>query len=155
MNKKFNSLLRLCFFLVTSTAIFTHQSASAHCQIPCGIYNDHLRVQMMLEDAATISKSVHLISELAEKNDAQSQNQLIRWVSNKEKHAQNIIETISNYFLTQRVKSNQKDYTDRLVKHHSVIVAAMKVKQNADNKFSLELKKNIEALAPYYPEDKH
>jgi len=155
MNKKISSVLRLTFLLVSTVVIFTHQSASAHCQIPCGIYNDYLRVQMMLEDAATISKSVHLINELAGKNDAQSQNQLARWVSNKEKHAQNIIETISNYFLTQRVKSNQKDYTARLVKHHSVIVAAMKVKQNADNKIALKLKNNIEALVPYYPEHKH
>ena len=155
MNKKISSVLRLTILLVSTAAIFIHQSASAHCQIPCGIYNDNLRVQMMLEDAATISKSVHVINELAGKNDAQSQNQLARWVSNKEKHAQNIIETISNYFLTQRVKPNQKDYTDRLVKHHSVIVAAMKAKQNADNKIALELKNNIEALAPYYPEHKH
>ena len=155
MNKKISLVLRLTILLVSTAAIFTHQSASAHCQIPCGIYNDHLRVQIMLEDAATISKSVHVINELAGKNDAQSQNQLARWVSNKEKHAQNIIETINNYFLTQRVKPNQKDYTDRLVKHHSVIVSAMKVKQNVDNKFALELKINIEALAPYYPEHKH
>ena len=51
---------------------------------------------------------------------------------NKVTHAQNIIAPISDYFLTQRVKSSQEDYTDRLVKHHTVIVAAMKAKQNAD-----------------------
>ncbi len=71
---------------------------------------------------------------------------------NKEQHAQNIISTISDYFLTQRVKSKQKDYTERLTKHHTVIVAAMKAKQNADISFVKDLKKSIEALAPYYPE---
>ena len=71
---------------------------------------------------------------------------------NKEKHAQNIIDTISDYFLTQRVKSSQTDYAERLAKHHAVIVAAMKAKQNADKKYARELQKNIQALAPYYPE---
>jgi nickel superoxide dismutase len=48
-----------------------------------------------------------LIAELAGKSDAQSQNQLVRWVMNKENHAQKIISTISDYFLTQRVKLTQ------------------------------------------------
>lgn len=126
----------------------------AHCQIPCGIYDDHARILSMLEDAATVQKSAKLIAELAGKSDAQSQNQLIRWVMNKEKHAQNIIDIISDYFLTQRIKSRQKDYIERLVKHHKVIVAAMEAKQNADMKYARELQKNIEDLLPYYPEHK-
>ena len=130
----------------------TPQPVQAHCQIPCGIYDDHARVRSMLEDAATVEKSIKLIEKLSGKSDAHSQNQLIRWVMNKGKHAQNIIDTISDYFLTQRVKSSQKDYVDRLANHHAVIVAAMKAKQNADIKYASELQKSIQALAPYYPE---
>ena len=128
------------------------QSAVAHCQIPCGIYDDHARVASMLEDVATIHKSVDLIAELAGKSDAQSQNQLVRWVMNKEQHAQNIIDSISDYFLTQRVKASQEDYAERLQKHHAVIVAAMRAKQNADPGIVDELKAAVEAVAPYYPE---
>ena len=73
---------------------------------------------------------------------------------NKEHHAQKIIATISDYFLTQRVKPDQKDYAERLTKHHAVIVAAMQAKQNADVKFAKALKESIEALAAYYPEHK-
>ena len=127
------------------------QPSSAHCQIPCGIYDDHARVQSMLEDAATVAKSARLIGELAGKSDAQSQNQLIRWVMNKEQHAQKVITTISDYFLTQRVKPEQSDYTERLAKHHAVILAAMQAKQHADVSYAVELRKAIEALAPYYP----
>lgn len=127
----------------------------AHCQIPCGIYNDYSRIQSMLEDTATIQKSINLIIELSGKSDAQSQNQLVRWVMNKEKHAENIISTINDYFLTQRVKPNQKDYTDRLIKHHMVIISAMKAKQNTDMKFVTVLKESIMALSPYYPKHKH
>jgi nickel superoxide dismutase len=130
------------------------QTLKAHCEIPCGIYDDHARVESMLEDAATVAKSARLITELAGKTDAQSQNQLIRWVMNKEKHAQNVITTISNYFLTQRVKLSQEDYAERLQKHHAIILAAMKAKQNADVKYAQSLKEAIEAIAVYYPEHK-
>jgi len=141
-------------FTVAGASLLPVQTASAHCQIPCGIYDDHARVQAMLEDAATVEKSVKLITELAGKSDAQSQNQLVRWVMNKEKHAQNIISTISDYFLTQRVKTSQDDYAERLAKHHAVIVAAMKAKQNSDPKAASALTASIKDLAPYYPEHK-
>ncbi len=154
MIKIIQKTMLLTAIAVAGFSFVMSPQVQAHCQIPCGIYDDHARVQSMLEDAATVDKSAKLIAELAGKSDAQSQNQLVRWVMNKEKHAQNIIDTISDYFLTQRVKSSQKDYTERLVKHHTVIVAAMKAKQNADKKYAKELQKSIEALAPYYPEHK-
>ena len=140
----------LAGLIMAGSSILLPQTSYAHCEIPCGIYDDSARVTGMLEDCATIEKATVKIAELAGKTDAQSQNQMVRWVSNKEKHAQNVISTISNYFLTQRVKSSQADYTDRLVKHHSVIVAAMKVKQNADGKYAAELKKAVQALSAYY-----
>lgn len=131
------------------------QSALAHCQIPCGIYDDHARVKTLLEDVGTIEKAVAKIAELAGKTDPQSQNQLVRWVINKETHAQNVIATISDYFLTQRVKATQDDYAERLARHHAVIVAAMEAKQNADAGHVQALKASIEALSPYYPEHQH
>ncbi len=146
------------FFMVSSviagSVLALPASAYSHCQIPCGIYDDHARIQMMLEDTATIEKSMNLISELAGKTDAQSQNQLVRWVMNKERHSQNIISNISDYFLTQRVKTTQKDYLERLKQHHAVIVAAMKAKQNADIKYAASLRTSIKALLSYYPEAK-
>ncbi len=141
--------------LLIGFGLMIPQSTFSHCQIPCGIYDDYARVQSMLEDAATIEKSAKLIAELAGKSTAQDHNQMVRWVMNKESHAQKIISTISDYFLTQRVKPSQKDYVERLKKHHAVIVAAMKAKQNADIKYSKLLKKSILALLPYYPEHKH
>lgn len=126
-------------------------TASGHCQVPCGIYNDHARVDMMLEDSATVLKAVKMIASLAGKTDEQSYNQRVRWIMNKEKHAQNVIATISNYFLTQRVKPDQKDYLNRLAAHHAVIIAAMKAKQSADEYQALSLEKALRELAVYYP----
>ena len=153
--KHFRKLILLIVFFGVGFSLILPLTVSAHCQLPCGIYDDYARVQSMLEDAATIEKSASLIAELTGKSDAQSKNQLVRWVMNKEKHAQNIIATISDYFLTQRVKPAQKDYSERLTKHHKVIIAAMKAKQNADLKYAKTLKKSIEAIGSYYPKHKH
>ncbi len=155
MTKKFREIMSVLALTAAGLVLVMPKLADAHCQIPCGIYDDHARVESMLEDAATVEKSAKLIAELAGKSDPQSQNQLVRWVMNKETHAQKIISTISDYFLTQRVKPSQKDYVERLKKHHAVIVAAMKAKQNADVKFAQALAKSIEALSAYYPRHKH
>ncbi len=123
----------------------------SHCQVPCGIYDDHARVHAMLEDAETVVKASKQMTELAGKTSAQDANQMVRWVMNKESHAQNVIETIAHYFLTQRVKPSQEDYAERLQKHHAIIVAAMKAKQNADTESAEALVEAIKGIAAYYP----
>lgn len=132
--------------------------ASAHCQIPCGIYDDHARVHAMLEDVTTIEKAVKTVTELAGKQDAQSVNQAARWVANKDRHADRIILTIAEYFLTQRVKpADPKDaeawaaYTKRLTDHHAVMVLAMKTKQTVDPANVAALRAAVEKLEQYYP----
>jgi len=141
------------------TIAFTHSgggNANAHCQVPCGIYDDPARVTAMHEDAKTIEKAVAQINELAGRKDAQSQQQMARWVMNKESHASNIIDVMATYLLTQRVKraaegdKGRDAYLRKLADHHAVIVAAMKAKQNADPATVEALKKAITGLEQYY-----
>jgi nickel superoxide dismutase len=150
--KIFKRGMYLFVYVLIGYAFFLPTQGFTHCQVPCGIYDDAARAKGMLEDAATVVKATKLIAELAGKTDAQSQNQMVRWVVTKEQHAQKIIATISDYFLTQRVKPGQEDYLERLAKHHTVIIAAMKAKQNADVKYAQVLQDSIKALRPYYPE---
>ena len=82
MIKIIQKAMLLIMIAVTGSSLVISPQVQAHCQIPCGIYDDHARVQSMLEDAATVEKSAKLIAELAGKPDAQSQNQLVRWVMN-------------------------------------------------------------------------
>ena len=90
---------------------------SAHCQIPCGIYDDVLRVVSMEEDIATIQKSINSIQELGDSEKSiQNQNQLVRWVNNKESHAQKIQNVISEYFLIQFEFFNSINVDDELLK---------------------------------------
>ena len=139
------------FFVYFLTLCLVGSYSFGHCQVPCGIYDDVSRVQQMLEDVSTINKAIDQIIELNDKSDAQSAQQLVRWVNNKEIHADKIIATISNYFLTQRVKPSAEDYLVRLSLHHRVILLSMKVKQNADAQVAQDLRQAVEALSNYYP----
>ena len=74
-----------------------------HCQVPCGIYDDAVRIVMVKEDFATISKAMSEIKSLSAKNDPLSFNQLNRWITTKEEHANSIQRVVSDYFLAQRL----------------------------------------------------
>lgn len=116
----------------------TGQNAKAHCEIPCGIYGDSVRVALLYEHIQTIEKSMSQIIELSAQEDV-SYNQLVRWVMNKEEHATKMQEIISQYFLHQRIKvkdSSQTEeysaYIKQLTKMHQLLVYAMKSKQGTD-----------------------
>lgn len=121
---RFASLLTV--FCLTATSVF------AHCQVPCGIYGDQLRFEQMLEDEHTISKAQLQLAELSEDPTPQNINQMVRWVTTKEDHAQNIQDTIADYFMAQRIKPTADNYDKTLKAAHSVTIAAMKAKQSAD-----------------------
>ncbi|TWU01163.1 superoxide dismutase [Ni] [Stieleria varia] len=131
--------------LIAACALMTFATfASAHCQVPCGIYGDQLRFEQMLEDEHTISKAQLEINASFEKDmTPQAANQLARWVSTKEDHATKIQETIASYFMAQRIKSTDPDYGKKLMASHAVMVAAMKCKQSADPETAKALEKSI------------
>ncbi|HPA47484.1 MAG TPA: superoxide dismutase [Ni] [bacterium] len=136
MTRQSKSLLVVVAVLLLSTVgavkIFSH------CQIPCGIYDDEMRFTMIAEHIATIEKSMQQITALS--NDAAANtNQIVRWVNNKEQHADELTDIVTYYFLTQRVKPAEesdaqayKDYTKQLTLLHKMMVHAMKAKQTVD-----------------------
>ena len=103
----------------------------AHCQIPCGIYDDQLRAKLIAEHATTVEKSMNQIIELGKANPV-NYNQIVRWVSNKESHATQIQGIVSEYFMAQRLKPDQKKYAEKLTILHKMLLAAMKCKQTTD-----------------------
>jgi len=126
------------------------RSADAHCEVPCGIYADQMRFEMMLEDKTTIAKAIDNIVALAEKTDAQSANQLARWVATKEDHATKVQHVIAQYFMTQRIKADDPKYVDKLTTAHAVMVQAMKCKQKADAAEAAALETAIMAFHKAY-----
>ena len=119
--------LAVGFFLLFVMA----DNVLAHCEIPCGVYDDELRANLIYEHSVTIEKSMKKIAELSKQNPV-NYNQLVRWVSNKEEHATMIQHTISQYFMTQRIQPDAEKYMGKLSVLHKMLQAAMKCKQSID-----------------------
>ncbi|NDV63465.1 hypothetical protein G0Q06_13450 [Puniceicoccales bacterium CK1056] len=124
--------------LLVLLAVFTlsMNQLSAHCQVPCGIYGDDVVFGELTTDVATIEKAMKEIVRLGGEESV-NYNQLVRWVTNKEAHAQNIQDVMSAYFLAQRIKLEAKDtapekYTQLVELAHEITVLAMKCKQTTD-----------------------
>lgn len=134
----------------------------SHCQIPCGIYDDNMRFDMMAEHITTIEKSMKLVNQISggQKPDM---NQLVRWVQNKETHANELSHIITYYFMAQRIKPTEKTdtkeherYLVKLTLLHQMLVTSMKTKQTTDlstTKQLTELLANFKKV--YYEEHKH
>jgi len=109
----------------------------SHCQIPCGIYDDPARLKMISEHAMTIEKSMKQIVTLSE-TQPENKNQIVRWVNNKEQHANALSEIITDYFLSQRIKPadadspQYKNYIRQLTLLHQMLQTSMKCKQTTD-----------------------
>ena len=126
MRKLFLTILTGLVFLCLQPV-----KASSHCEIPCGIYDDEARINMINEHIATIEKSMKQINEL-EKEKHHNSNQLTRWIMNKEYHADQLQKIVTQYFMTQRIKQGEKNYEKKLGLLHQMLVYTMKCKQTID-----------------------
>lgn len=107
-------------------------TARAHCEIPCGIYTDSMRIEMLREHYSTVEKSMQQIEALKGSEDL---HQYVRWIGNKEKHSDEIQEIVTQYFMTQRVKpagAEDAAYVEKITVLHDLVVTAMKCKQSTD-----------------------
>ena len=112
---------------------------AVHCQVPCGIFTDKMRIDMLMEDCTTIEKAMGQIA--IEPKDAEARQKMVRWIITKEEHAQNIQDKVAGYWLAQRIKQPKdlKDtaamakYHKQLVVLHGMTVQAMKCKQSLDS----------------------
>lgn len=135
--------------LAFSCTILLAVGVAAHCEIPCGIYDDGARIDLLLEHVATIEKSMKQISAIQnEKNH--NANQLVRWITNKENHANELQEIVTQYFMTQRIKFDAKAYDKKLALLHKMLVSAMKCKQTTDLEHTESLTKAIQEFKKLY-----
>ena len=119
-------------------AVLLGSLAYSHCQIPCGIYGDEGRFEEMTEHITTIEKSMKQI-ELLSADRKPNMNQVVRWVNNKDQHADKLSEIVTYYFMAQRVKlpaagdqKAHKTYVKKLTLLHQMLVYSMKAKQTTD-----------------------
>mmetsp|Transcript_10509 Transcript_10509/g.22809 ORF Transcript_10509/g.22809 Transcript_10509/m.22809 type:complete len:208 (+) Transcript_10509:104-727(+) len=149
--------------LISATVAATLAAASAdresptlcHCQVPCGIFDDPVRVALIKEHAATIRKAVSQINNLAgESPEPQDFNQAARWIAVKEEAASGIIDIVSTYMLCQRVKKasfeTREEYLQALELHHILMQAAMLSKQTVSTTTCDALDKAVAGVGAMY-----
>ena len=150
MKKTLGVFIFLAMIVLLKPAVFSH------CEIPCGIYNDELRFTVIEEHITTIEKAMKQIGHLS-KSKPPNSNQIVRWVTNKEKHADEIQHIVSQYFLTQRIKlvgtgddKANRIRTEHLSLCHEILVYAMKTKQTTDFSNVEKLKSSVKAFKDSY-----
>ncbi|KAA3614135.1 MAG: superoxide dismutase [Calditrichaeota bacterium] len=143
-------LFLLLIFILSNSSLF------AHCQIPCGIYGDQMRIMILKEHVTTIEKSMNKIIELS-KAESINYNQLVRWVNNKDQHAQEMQDIVTAYFLTQRIKpvdltdkEAYKSYSEKTTTLQQILFYAMKTKQTTDLKHGAKLTELIDQFSKSY-----
>jgi nickel superoxide dismutase len=131
-DKKAVVLMILALVIVLSSMVYSH------CQVPCGIYGDPARFDMIAEHITTIEKSMKQITGLS-KQDKPNLNQITRWVNSKENHADELSHIVTYYFMAQRIKLVDKsqgkayeDYIKKLTLLHEILIYSMKAKQTTD-----------------------
>ncbi|MGF7139247.1 superoxide dismutase [Ni] [Roseimarinus sediminis] len=143
-------------FLMIASFLTVSNTAKAHCEIPCGIYGDSLRIEMIAEHITTIEKSMNQIMILSAEESV-NYNQLVRWVSNKEQHANEIQQIVSQYFLHQRLPITDPannhayaSYIKRLELLHHMLVYSMKAKQTTDLEYIQLMRETLQEFSDSY-----
>ena len=142
----------IILFACAAAILIISSVVYSHCQIPCGIYNDPMRFDMLNEEIATIEKSMNSINQLSAEAKP-NMNQIVRWVENKDTHADAFSEIVTYYFMAQRVAPVDKTdaaayekYLNKITLLHQMVVTSMKTKQGTD---LAEVKKLTELTAAF------
>ena len=129
---------RVALLAVLAVGVVFGSLAYSHCQIPCGIYDDDMRLKQIAEHITTIEKSMKQI-DLYMEQEPPNANQVVRWVNNKEDHANELSEIVTYYFMAQRIKippagdaKANAAYVKKLTLLHQMLVYSMKAKQTTD-----------------------
>ena len=135
--KQFKKVQTQLIMLLVIMGIGATTQVYSHCQLPCGIYDDATRLKLIGEHILTIEKSMKQILTFS-RSQPSNNNQLVRWVQNKEQHADALSEIVTDYFMAQRVKPaaadspHYKNYIEQLTLLHEMLQTSMKCKQTTD-----------------------
>jgi nickel superoxide dismutase len=125
--------------------------ASAHCDIPCGIYDPH-GAELA---ARTVARMVELIGQLPPGSTADADRQkFIRYVTVKEQHAELVKREVqviwSDYFKPEHLES----YPELHAKVWQILKLAGRNKQNIDATAAADLEAAVKEFAAIFWETK-
>lgn len=118
--------------------IFHFDTASAHCDIPCGIYDPHL-AQL---SALTVIRMLDLMADLDKdhkETDLAFRNSMIRYVSVKEEHAELCKKEVRVIFGDYIKKEHIEKFPELPELTHKIMQAASKCRQTVARENALEL----------------
>jgi len=79
----------------------------------------------------------------------------MRWVMNKEDHANELQHIVSQYFMTQRIKLDTENYSQKLNVLHKMLVYTMKCKQTTDLSHISTLRSLLKEFQDLYFDHSH
>jgi len=123
------------------------ETAQAHCDIPCKIY-DPSTAQIA---ALTIVRMIDLMNETADaEKDINYQNSMSRFIATKEEHGIKLKEEIriiwGDYFKTPQFEK----FPEIHELTHSIMMSASKCKQTVDREKALELVEQVNRFAEIF-----
>ena len=127
-------------------SILHFETAHAHCDIPCGIYDPH---QSQVA-AHTVLRMDMLIADLVKANDMsiEGRNKLIRYVAVKEQHAELVKHEIRVIWGDYAKPENADAKTHELV--WSIMKAASKARQDTNIESAKDLLAKVEQFAEWF-----
>ena len=134
-------------YLILLTLLLNIGLLYPHCQVPCGIYDDAVRIVTIKEDFATISKAMVEIKTLSAKNDPQSLNQLNRWIVTKEEHATNIQKVWRGVAARKRWQRKIREAVARRRSAQVLLAAQKRIKEQENRRAEEELRRERQRLA--------
>jgi len=121
------------FFWITLFALCPLTSSlSAHCQMPCGIYDDQMVYDEVNQFYLTMFKAVKALQNNKFNSD-EDRNQFIRWVMTKERLCNEIAMLLTTYFFQQKIMPID-DNIDMVKSLHRLLFQLVAIKQNVDIK---------------------
>jgi nickel superoxide dismutase len=128
---------------------FNFDRASAHCDIPCGIY-DPITAQIA---ALTVVRMIDLMTDLEAKGGDKGKdyfNTMARYVAVKEEHAEkakhDVRVIMGDYFKAPHVEK----YPDLPTQVHKIMQLGSKVRQTTDRQAALDLVEAINQFAEVF-----
>ena len=134
-------MTRIIFTILLALTPLT-SSLSAHCQMPCGIYNDQMVYDEVNQFYLTVFKAVKALENNKFQTD-EDRNQYVRWVMTKERLCNEIATLLTTYFFQQKIMPID-DNRDMVNSLHQLLFQLVAIKQNVDIKIVKDFGKEWE-----------
>jgi nickel superoxide dismutase len=132
---------------------FGVESAKAHCDIPCGIY-DPITAQIA---ALTVIRMIDLIDELAKSHGEQDQafhNSMARYIAVKEEHAEKVKQEIRVIWGDYMKAEHVEKYPELNGLVHKIMQLGSKSRQTTSRQTAVELLGAVNRFAEIFWETK-